>query len=258
VAADHGTAQRMMDLGPARPAPAVPAITRQRSTLAERPRLLAEFIGLFLLVPTLPALGLLPVSIIPVLVAMGLLCLVVLLRDPSFDRRRLGLGVWRKGRRTIGGALGRIGGCFLLGAAGMGAAVAMFDADSLFHLIRTRPEIWAIIMVGYPLLSVYPQEMIFRAFLFHRYGRAFGGRVATICASAIAFGYAHIVLGNILAIGLSLAGGFIFAYTYDRTRSTLMCTIEHALYGCFIFTIGLGTYFYHGSLRAAEAAAGGF
>lgn len=211
---------------------------------------------MFLVVPTLPVLGLLPVTIIPVLVAFGLLCLAVLLRDPRFPRHRLGLGPLIKRPDGLRATLRRICGWFLIGAAAMGAAVAIFDGDALFSLVRERPHIWAIIMVGYPLLSVYPQEMIFRTFMFHRYGGVFRTRAAMIAASAAAFGYAHIVLGNALAVALSLVGGFLFAYTYDRTRSTLLCAIEHALYGCFIFTIGLGTYFYHGSMRMAEMAAG--
>jgi hypothetical protein len=31
--------------------------------------------------------------------------------------------------------------------------------------------------------------------------------------------------------------------------------VEHALYGCLLFTIGLGRYFYHGTVRFAEALA---
>lgn len=226
-------------------------------TLSDRVRLFGEFVGLFILVPTLPVLGLLPVSIIPVLVVTALLCLAVLLYDPAFDRRRLGLGPYAADRSSVRPALWRIAACFAIGAAGMAAAVALFDGEALFGLVRNRPELWALIMVGYPLLSVYPQELIFRALLFHRYGPLFGGRGPAIIASAVAFGYAHIVMGNVIAVALSLAGGFIFAYTYDRTRSTLLCALEHALYGCFIFTIGLGSYFYHGTTRLLEATAQG-
>jgi membrane protease YdiL (CAAX protease family) len=257
VRADQGTPRGFLDLSRGNPAGELAPDVLERGGGSERPRLLAEFIGLFLVIPALPALGLLPVSIIPVLVAIGLLCLAVLLYDPTFDRRRLGLGPRGEGGPAgVRPALRRIGACFLFGAAGLGAAVAAFDSASLFSLVRTRPEIWALIMVGYPLISVYPQEMIFRAFLFHRYERVFRSRAVTIAASALVFGYAHIVLGNTLAVILSLAGGLIFAYTYDRTRSTLLCAVEHALYGCFIFTIGLGSYFYHGTMVAAEAAAG--
>ena len=31
---------------------------------------------------------------------------------------------------------------------------------------------------------------------------------------------------------------------------------EHSLYGCFIFSVGLGHYFFHGTVRLVERAAG--
>ena len=67
--------------------------------------------------------------------------------------------------------------------------------------------------------------------------------------SALVFSYGHIVFENSLAVGLSFIGGLLFARTYVSTRSTFAAAFEHALYGCFIFTIGLGQYFYHGVVR---------
>lgn len=220
---------------------------------ADKAWLAAEFIALFLLVPTLAFMQILPRLIIPVLVAGGAVCLVVLLRDRAFDRRQLGIGPDGPPPR---GAVRRMIVRFLLGAGAMLAGVALFDQGRLFYLVRTRPEVWAIIMVGYPVLSVYPQEIIFRAFMFHRYKPVFRARWAMIIASAAAFGYAHVVFNSPIAVALSTIGGAIFALTYDRTRSTLFCAIEHALYGCFIFTVGLGVHFYAGTMRFAESAAG--
>jgi membrane protease YdiL (CAAX protease family) len=69
--------------------------------------------------------------------------------------------------------------------------------------------------------------------------------------SGVAFGLAHAVLANWIAIVLSTLGGLIFAATYARTRSTLMAALEHGLWGDFVFTIGLGWYFYGGSVGGA-------
>jgi hypothetical protein len=33
------------------------------------------------------------------------------------------------------------------------------------------------------------------------------------------------------------------------TGSLLTSSIEHALYGCWLFTVGLGQFFYHGRVR---------
>ncbi|WP_158056907.1 CPBP family intramembrane glutamic endopeptidase [Saccharomonospora sp. CUA-673] len=127
------------------------------------------------------------------------------------------------------------------------AGVAVFMPDDLFVLPRTEPALWAMIAIGYPVLSVYPQGLIFRAFLFHRYGPVFGTGVGMIVASAAAFGFAHIIFGNLFAILATTAGGLLFSWRYARSRSLLVASIEHGLYGVLLFTVGLGTFVYHGA-----------
>ncbi|MEV4346874.1 CPBP family intramembrane glutamic endopeptidase [Actinoplanes sp. NPDC049596] len=120
-------------------------------------------------------------------------------------------------------------------------AVAWLDPDNLLILPRQQPWLWLAICVGYPLFSVYPQELLYRGFLMHRYGRGLGAAVA----SATAFGFAHLLFGNVIAVVATLAGGWLFARRYQQTGSLLVVSVEHALYGITIFTIGLGQYFYH-------------
>ncbi|MEU8814805.1 CPBP family intramembrane glutamic endopeptidase [Actinoplanes sp. NPDC048796] len=119
-------------------------------------------------------------------------------------------------------------------------AVALFDPGNLLILPREDPWLWLAICVGYPLLSVYPQELLYRGFLMHRY--PYGA-----AASAVAFGFVHLLFGNVLAVVATLAGGWLFARRYQRTGSLLVVSVEHALYGITIFTIGLGRFFYHGA-----------
>ena len=59
---------------------------------------------------------------------------------------------------------------------------------------------------------------------------------------------------NRAAIALATIGGLMFAATYERRRSTLLVSIEHGLYGDFIFTVGLGGLFY--DVHRALAAVG--
>jgi len=54
----------------------------------------------------------------------------------------------------------------------------------------------------------------------------------------------HLIFGNLVPVILTVAGGYLFARTYLATRSLFCVCVEHALYGCFIFTIGLGHLFY--------------
>jgi uncharacterized protein len=47
-------------------------------------------------------------------------------------------------------------------------------------------------------------------------------------------------------IAVSSLGGLLFSLTYQRSGSLLLTSIDHALFGNFIFTIGLGQFFHHG------------
>ena len=69
-------------------------------------------------------------------------------------------------------------------------------------------------------------------------------------ASGLLFGWAHIVVHDGAAIALATVGGLMFAATYERRRSTLLVSIEHGLYGDFIFTVGLGASFLRRAARA--------
>lgn len=114
-------------------------------------------------------------------------------------------------------------------------------------LPRQHPRFWLLIMLLYPLLSVWPQEMLYRALLFHRFRALFRTDLACILASALTFGFAHIIFLNGIAIAMTTAGGFLFARDYARHRSLPLICLEHSLYGCLIFTIGLGRFFYTGT-----------
>lgn len=111
---------------------------------------------------------------------------------------------------------------------------------------RERTWLWLAVMIGYPLLSVWPQEMIYRRFLFSRYAPLFGEGGGYLAASALAFGYAHIILLNGIAVAMTALGGLLFAAGYARHRSLALVCLEHALYGCLIFTVGLNRFFFTG------------
>ena len=114
-------------------------------------------------------------------------------------------------------------------------------------LPRRKPVLWVAIMLLYPALSVWPQEIIYRRFLFQRYAAVLPTSRLRITASAAAFGFAHIIFLNVWAVLLTCAGGILFAQTYARSGTLRAPSIEHALYGCLIFTIGLGQFFYTGA-----------
>jgi membrane protease YdiL (CAAX protease family) len=112
---------------------------------------------------------------------------------------------------------------------------------------KRAPKLWMTIMVLYPLLSVLAQEFVYRTFFFHRYGPLFGeARWTAIVTNAALFGFAHIIFQNWIAVAGTFVAGLLFAYRYDSTRSLWAVWLEHSLYGCLVFTVGLGRYFFTG------------
>jgi hypothetical protein len=203
-----------------------------------------EFLLLFLVGPALFALARPRISPIPILWAGMAYCLVTMLRDPKFDRSRLwdASGLWLHAPAILS--------LFAVIAA-IGVALVLRYAPSAFlNLPRSNPLLWGLVMVLYPLLSVYPQGIIYRAFLFDRYRVLFGGGWRIVLVSAATFAFVHIVFRNPLAIALTAPAGLLFAVRYWQTGSLAASCFEHALYGCAIFTIGLGRWFYHGAVRS--------
>ncbi|HUF87394.1 MAG TPA: CPBP family intramembrane glutamic endopeptidase [Thermohalobaculum sp.] len=209
-----------------------------------RPRLWAEFAVLFVAAPLAMVLFFGLYSLFAALLAVTILSLVLLARTPGFV----------PGELVRGPVLGHwpliLG--FTLGSATVAVALAlMLVPERAFDLPRHQTGLWLRIMLLYPLLSALPQELIFRALFFRRYGPLFpDGRVA-LAVNAAAFSGAHLFYQNPVAIGLTLLGGVVFAWTYQRTGSFLLVVILHAIGGQIVFTSGLGIYFYHGAIGHA-------
>jgi hypothetical protein len=140
---------------------------------------------------------------------------------------------------------------FAVGALGLWAWLKDTHPTWLFEFPRNRPELWLTVMLAYPIVSVATQEIVYRTFFFHRYGPLFGGRTGILIAlNGVLFGFAHIVVGQPFAIIATIFGGFLFAARYAETRSFWAVFLEHTLWGAFIFTIGLGRYFFTGVSNA--------
>lgn len=118
--------------------------------------------------------------------------------------------------------------------------VYMVQASSLFCVPINNPMLWIVILLAYTLLSVWPQEVIYRTFFFERYGAFFENKRLLIFVNAVVFSLAHLFFRNVLVIVLTFLGGLLFAYTYRKTKSTTLVSIEHALYGNWLFTVGMG------------------
>jgi membrane protease YdiL (CAAX protease family) len=176
---------------------------------------------------------------IPALLAVTVVCGVALARDRTFDRAAL----WSA--RGVGAAVPGIAGRGLAAAVVVVAAVVA-RRGSLLDFPRQRPALWALVLVLYPVLSAWPQELVYRTFFFHRYEPLLGRR-GTIAASGLAFSLLHVAYADPIAPALALPAGLVLGLAYARSGSLLAVALEHALYGSAVFTLGLGRAFFIGA-----------
>jgi membrane protease YdiL (CAAX protease family) len=204
-------------------------------------RLIIEFIILFVALPVILVFYR-DLSLISILLLAAFFCFMNLTFDRNFNKEHL----WNTAipRKEL---LVKMIGVFVIAAFLLPLLIFIFYPEILFIMIRKKPELFGIIALLYPLVSVYPQELIYRAFFFQRYRELFRNEKVMIAASALAFGFMHIVFLNWIAVALTIVGGFIFSVTYSKTKSLFWVSVEHAAYGILIFAVGLGQFIYGGT-----------
>jgi len=200
-------------------------------------RLISEFIVLYLILPVLIMLDFLPVPLLLILLVLGVTVHLFLSYDHGFARNSL--YNWRSGKKEIG----KIILLFIPLAALMVLFIWKIDKSKLFYLPSSNPFFLLMISIFYPVFSVVPQGLAYRALFFHRYGSFFPGDTLKIIISAAIFSFGHILYKNAMVLLLAFIAGLIFAYRYQKTNSLLISILEHSLYGVWLFTCGLGYFF---------------
>jgi len=186
--------------------------------------------------------------VFPVLLITFLVMFLWLRLDKRFDNQRLwNWGAFKDAFRRIVIRFA-IAGPFLAGAAWwLAYKTPLLAEQGFFYLPRERLGLMLAIACLYPWVSAYPQEVTHRAFFFHRYAPIMGiGRMAFFM-NVIAFVWLHAPMWNVIALLMTLPAGVLFAWTYRRTGSTLAAGFEHAIYGVWVFTTGLGYFVFAGN-----------
>ena len=165
-----------------------------------------------------------------------LLYLIILLTDKSFSKKILGFNSFRNWTPVIL----RMALFFMVCVV----TVLLFMPGDIFIIPRQNPLLYVLIFILYPVWSAYPQELIYRAYFYHRFSSVFKNEKLSIVINALLFSFSHIIFNNWIAIGLTFFGSLLFSYTYKRSNSLMVTFIEHALYGNIIFAVGLGKFFY--------------
>jgi membrane protease YdiL (CAAX protease family) len=198
-----------------------------------------ELVAVFVLLPVGVALARLrDLHPLWILAAVAAGALLLLLRSRRFPVRSL----WQWGSED-GPQLRRVLCWWLLGSAALAAAVAAWWPDHLFALPRQRTADWALLLAVYPLASVLPQEVLYRAFFLHRYRALLGDGWLLLLANAAAFAILHLAFRNLPAVALTFIAGLLFAHTYRRSGNLPLVLLEHALYGWTVFSVGLDPFF---------------
>lgn len=112
------------------------------------------------------------------------------------------------------------------------------------NLPRENPWIWLALSVFYPVFSAYPQEIIYRTYIFRRYPKLFPKNWQLVLASGITFSFVHVLYYHPVSMILTLFGGLYLARVYERTRSVLYTALLHGILGIQVFTFGLGEFFW--------------
>ncbi|HPN85160.1 MAG TPA: CPBP family intramembrane metalloprotease [Victivallales bacterium] len=205
--------------------------------------LMIELVSLFFIIPYCFFSGIIKFPMIPALIAVFLVCLAIHFlasgKKNSFH--------WKIS--PIPRDIFIILAIFAISSIILTGYVLIFAPEKFLIFPKTKPFFWLIVMLLYPLLSVFPQEFIYRTFFFERYSSIFTGQNTIILASSITFSFLHIVFGNWVAVLLTFIGGILFSVNYMRNKSLFWVCFEHYLYGAIIFTVGLGRYFYGASFK---------
>lgn len=213
---------------------------------APRLQLWAEFLGLFVGVPVLMAVffGFIQQNrlLFSLVWALAAVAAFLLWRTPG----------WRFGRLFTGPVMSewRLILIFWIGTALTCAGfVYLINPALALSIVWYRPELWVLIMIAYPILSAWPQEVIYRSLFFERYQRLFPNHWVLIAANGAAFALGHLFYDNWITIVMTGIGGAFMGWAYLRQRSMALAWVLHALAGQLVFTSGLGVFFYSGAVN---------
>jgi membrane protease YdiL (CAAX protease family) len=197
---------------------------------------ITELIAIYIGLPLLYWFDYIPLHKAIPLFLVFLIYLFILIKHKKFNRKIF----WFNSFKNWTQMFKRVTVFFVLSVI----AVIIFMPENLFIIPRTNPLLFTLIFIFYPIWSAYPQELIYRAYFYHRFSSVFKNERLLIIINALLFSFSHMIFNNWIAIVLTFFGSLLFSYIYKKSNSLMVTFMEHALYGNIIFTVGLGKYFY--------------
>jgi membrane protease YdiL (CAAX protease family) len=195
--------------------------------------LISELILLFFIVPVILFLDVFPVvKVSSVLIAL-VYTLVISRKKRLIPLKTLTLFPFKKHSKRI----------FITAVIVLSSSLLFmyyWHPEDLFMVVKRNPLLWISILFFYAIFSVLPQELLYRSYFFTRYNSLFKNTNHLLILNIIVFPIAHLFLKNWLVLLITLIGGILFAISYKKSKSILLTSLEHAIYGNWIFTIGMG------------------
>lgn len=195
--------------------------------------LYVEWIILFVALPL--ALKWLPVQPLYYLIGFGVLTAVYLVQVSTFSNK---IFLQWTSINWLNHLL-----LFLSTTLVLSLAIFFFKNKLWLQFPMAKTDKYLLSLLLYPLLSVIPQELLYRAFYYHRYSQLFTNRNLLLVTNSFAFGFSHIIYGNWVAPVGAFLISFIFSIVYLKSKSLPIVCLVHYVYGIMIFTIGFGHYF---------------
>lgn len=118
--------------------------------------------------------------------------------------------------------------------------IIIFYKENLFNAPQNNLGKYFVFTGIYVILSVIPQEFVYRKFYFQRYKTLFKSDKQLILINTLVFCLGHLFFSNLLVLVITFVGGLLFSLSYMSHKSFKWICIEHSLYGLWLYTIGLG------------------
>lgn len=197
---------------------------------------LIEIVLLFIVAPIVLMLSI-PISIKIGYLLLGIIYIsFVSIKKETFTRRKIEFKISKSVLKSIGLR-------FIVIAISTTLFIYFQDSASLFSVMLNKTSLWLKFNLIYVLVSVIPQELIYRTFFVKRYQKLFKNEFLFVLINAALFSFAHIWFQSWVVLGFTFIGGIFFIKTYLKTKSLWLVLLEHSLYGIWLYTVGYGKLF---------------
>ena len=193
-----------------------------------------EFIIIYFILPILLVIANIEYLFFLILILVSIYAFFILKKDDEFNLKSLLNKIFWKEVLILN----------IIFAVNIYLYTFIFYPELLFSLPKKNLTLLTMIIIFYPVVSVAPQELIYRVFFCQRYKKILGHNYGNIILiNTIVFAFGHIIFLNLTALIFTAIASPIFLIVYLK-HSFATCLLLHALSGLLVFIFGLGNFFF--------------